>query len=193
MKHWPSQLFPLLLLGLLAGLSFVLMHAAEFSVTGGNGKFRHDPDAKAENFTVLRYDATGALKYRLEAPYMEHFPDDDSSEIRTPFLTHYRPEAPEMTIRSDAAKVTAKGTLAYLWGHVEAHRQATPERPEMIATMPDLTVNTEENTAFTNNPVEIRQGRSWVRGVGMNLDHNAATFVLHSQVTGQYFRPNVAP
>lgn len=193
MKHWPSQIFPIVLLALLAGLSFVLMRAVEFPDSDSDGKTRHDPDAIAENFTVLRYDRDGQLRYRLVAPYMTHYPDDDSSLITAPKLTSYRPDAPEVVVTGDQAKVTAKGRIAYLWDNVEARRQATEQRPAMVATMPDLTVDTEENTGFTNNPVEITQGHSWMKGVGMYLDNKASTFELRSQVTGMYFRPNVAP
>jgi lipopolysaccharide export system protein LptC len=53
--------------------------------------------------------------------------------------------------------------------------------------MPDLTSQPDDGTAFTQSPVEITEERSWVKGVGMNLDSNASTFVLQSQVTGLYY------
>lgn len=189
-RHWPSQLFPVIVLGLLAGLSFLLMRAIEFPETRSDGKFRHDPDAIAENFTVLRYDQDGQLRYRLEAPSMRHFADDDSSLIDSPRLTHYRPDTSNIVVTSRNAAVSSKGSVAFLWDDVEVRRAATPKRPEMIATMPDLTVNTDDSTGFTDSPVEIRQGDSWLKGVGMSLDNKASTFALHSQVTGLYYRPN---
>ena len=63
----------------------------------------------------------------------------------------------------------------------------------MLARSPDLTVNTEAGTAFTNSPVEITQGNSWVTGVGAQIDNNKSTFVLQSQVKGQYIRPRSTP
>jgi lipopolysaccharide export system protein LptC len=53
--------------------------------------------------------------------------------------------------------------------------------------MPDLTVQPDAGTAFTNSPVEITEDRSWVKGVGMQVDNNASTFVLQSQVTGMSY------
>ncbi len=59
-----------------------------------------------------------------------------------------------------------------------------PARPELVARMPDLTVQPDDGTAFTGSPVEITEDKSWVKGVGMHLDNNTSTFELQSQVTG---------
>lgn len=193
MKHWPSQLFPIILLALLAGLSFWLQKTVDQGETRSDGKLRHDPDAIAENFVVRRFDDTGNVKYRLTAPYLVHYPDDDSSELQSPVLISYRPDAAPVTLTAKHAKVTAKGETVYLWDDVSATRAATPERPEMVARMPDLTTQPDVGIAFTNSPVEITQGQSWIKGVGAHLDNNTSTLVLQSQVTGLYIRPRTKP
>lgn len=189
MKHWPSQLFPVILLALLAGLSFWLQKAVDIGEQKHDGKLRHDPDAIAENFIVRRFDASGQVKYRLTAPHLVHYPDDDTSILKSPTLISYRHEAPPFTLTAKNAKVTAKGETVYLWEEVSATRAATADRPEMVARMPDLTVQPDAGFAFTNSPVEITQGQSWVKGVGAELDDKTSTLVLQSQVTGLYIRP----
>jgi len=189
MKHWPSQTFPVILLALLAGLSFWLQKTVDRNDAPNDGKFRHDPDAIAENFVVRRFDDQGRVKYRLSSPYLVHYGDDDSSLITEPTLLHYRPDAPPITLAGKQAKISAKGETVYLWGGVIARRPATADRPEMTASMPDLTVQPEAGTAFTNSQVEINQGSSWLKGTGLNLDNNNSTLVLQSQITGLYFRP----
>ncbi|MGE5470197.1 MAG: LPS export ABC transporter periplasmic protein LptC [Bacteroidota bacterium] len=193
MKHWPSQLFPVILLALLAGLSFWLQKAVEHDDPKSDGKLRHDPDAYADNFVVRRFDTTGSLKYRLTAPNLVHFPDDDSSLLKSPVLITYRPDAPPVTVAGDNAKVSSKGETIFLWDNVSVTRAATPERPEMIARMPDLTAQPDAGYAFTNSPVEITQGQSWIKGIGAELDNNTSTFVLQSRVTGLYIRPRAKP
>ena len=103
MKHWPSQLFPIVLLALLAGLTFWLQKTIGGEEVKNDGKLRHDPDAIAENFVIRRFDETGHIKYRLTGPYLVHFPDDDSSELKSPVLISYRPDAPPVTITSKYA------------------------------------------------------------------------------------------
>ncbi len=193
MKHWPSQLFPIIILSVLATLTFWLQSATNAGTDKHDGKLRHDPDAVAENFVVRRFDESGLVKYRLTGPYLVHYPDDDSSEIKSPTLISYRPNAPQVSITSNFAKVTSKGEIAYLWDDVRIIRAATAEHPELLARSPDLTVQTDAGFAFTNSPVEITQGQSWITGVGAQIDNNNSTFVLQSQVKGQYIRPKATP
>lgn len=184
MRFGSSQLFVIVLLALLAGLSFWLQRAVAPVEVVRDGKLRHDPDAIAENFMVRQFDEKGRVKYRLTAPYMMHFPDDDSSELKSPTLIHYRPNAPQLTLTGKNAQVTSKGQTVFLWDDVKAVRAATAARPELVARMPDLTVKPDDGTAFTQSPVEITEDKSWVKGVGMHLDQNTSTFELKSQVTG---------
>lgn len=193
MKHWPSQLFPVIVLAILAGLSFWLQSTVDRGETINDGKFRHDPDAIAENFVVRRFDQTGHIKYRLTSPHLVHYPDDDTSELKSPTLISYRPEGTPVTVTGDHAKVTAKGETIFLWDNVSVTRAATADRPEMVARMPDLTAQPEAGLAFTSSPVEITQGKSWVKGVGIHIDNNTSTLVLQSQVRGQYIRTRATP
>jgi len=193
MKHWQGQLFPIALALLLAALSFWLQSAVNIEETRHDGKLRHDPDAIAEHFTVRSFDTEGRLKYRLSAPYLEHFADDDSSELRSPVLVDYTPDAPALTFSSLNAKVTSGAGTVYLWDDVVVVRDATASRPEVRATMPYLTVQPDLGTAFTGSPVEITMGASRLNGVGATLDTNTSTFVLQSQVTGTYIRPARQP
>jgi lipopolysaccharide export system protein LptC len=193
MKHWPTHTFPIIVLAVLAGLSFWLQSTVDQGETKRDGKLRHDPDATAENYIVRRFDQHGQIKYRLTGPYFVHFPDDDSSELKLPILTSYRTDGSQVIVTGDHAKVTAKGEVVYLWDNVVITRPATPDRQEMVARMPDLTAQPDAGIAFTGSPVEITQGQSWVTGVGMNLDNNTSTLVLQSQVRGLYIRPRAAP
>jgi lipopolysaccharide export system protein LptC len=188
--RWQSQqVFPIVLLGLLAALSFWLARTVEMPEPRLDGKLRHDPDAFVDHFQVRRLDAEGALQYRLTAPRMEHFPDDDSSLLSQPKLEYFRDRAPSMTLSGKNGYVAAKGETVFFWDDVMAIRAATAERTEMVARMPDLTVQPDEGIAFTDSPVEISQGQSWIKGVGMHLNNNTSVLTLKSQVTGTYYRP----
>jgi lipopolysaccharide export system protein LptC len=193
MKNWQGQLFPIALVALLAALSYWLQSAMNIDEPRHDGNLRHDPDAIAENFTVRRFDANGQIKYRLTSPYLEHFPDDDSSELRAPTLINYRPDEPPVTFSAANAKVSAGGETVFLWDDVNVVRAATAQRPAMHARMPDLTVQPDAGIAFTHSLIEITQGQSWLKGIGARLDNNASTFVLQSHVTGVYLRPGKTP
>ena len=171
MKLGANQLFTIALLASLAGLSFWLERIVAPVETRQDGKLRHDPDSIAENLLVRQFDEEGRVKYRLTAPYLEHFPDDDASELKKPTLTQYRPDAAPVTVSGDNARVTSKGEVVFLWDDVKVVRAATVDRPEAVARMPDLTVHPDDG----------------IKGVGMRLDNNTSTFELQSQVTGLYY------
>lgn len=193
MRRSSGQLFPIFLLGFLAALSYWLQLAADLPDTRHDGKTRHDPDAIAENFSVRRFNETGQLQYYLTSPKMLHYPDDDSSVLSNAKLTYYRPGAPDLTIYGKSALVTAKGDTVYLTEEVVATRAPTVNRPELVATMPDLTVYPDKGIAETLSPVEITQGPTWIKGVGFSLDNNASVMHLNSQVTGLLFRNKQTP
>jgi lipopolysaccharide export system protein LptC len=193
MKNWSGQVFIIGLLAFLAGLTFWLDKSQTVDEARADSKLRHDPDAMAENFVMRRFDETGVVKYRLSAPHMKHYPDDDSSVLKNPTLITYRPDAPPVTIIAQNAISTSKGSTVFMWEDVSITRAATPERQEMVARMPDLTAQTEEGFAFTDSAVHIIQGESWVKGVGAFLDNNTSILTLQSQVTGLYIRPRPTP
>lgn len=193
MRSWSGQLFPLALLGSLAALTFWL----DSMVSGGPDNARaapgHTPDAIAENIEMRRFDEYGRLKYRLSAPYLIHYGDDDSAEIQAPRMIAYRPDSPPFTLVAAEGRVISGGETIRLTRDVVATRAATEERPELVARMPDLTIQPDAGLAFTASPVEITQGASWVRGVGARIDNNNATFELQSQVRGQYITVRKQP
>ncbi|MDD2884624.1 MAG: LPS export ABC transporter periplasmic protein LptC [Dechloromonas sp.] len=193
MKHWPSQVFPLTLLALLAGLTFWLQSTIDPDLPPSDSKARHDPDAIAENFVVRRFDEQGLLRYRLTAPYMAHFPDNDSSTIRQPRLQAFRPGAPTLTLQADEADVSGKGETVQLHRNVLLTRAGQAGGPPLIARMPELTLYPEQGLAHTRSPVHITQGASWLKGVGMQVDQKASSFVLLSDVQGAYLRAPSSP
>lgn len=188
-QRWSGQLFPVILLSLLAALSFWLERAVDLPEGKHDGKLRHDPDTFVENFVVRRLNVDGVLQYRLTSPRMLHYADDDSSLLTDPKLVYYRPDAPDMTLTGKHAYVASKGDVVLFWDDVVATRAATPQRQEMVARMPDLTVLPDDGIGFTGSQVQITEGQSWMKGVGMHMDNNQSTLALQSQVTGLYHKP----
>ena len=188
MKAASNQLFTIILLALLAGLTFLLQNAVDRDPTANDGKKRHDPDAMAEHFEIRRFDHAGQLKYRLRAPYLEHFPDDDSTELRQPRLFAQRPDGEPLTLSADHARTDSGAETVYLRGNVVVTRPGIAGQTDTVARTPDLTVQPDLGQAHTDSPVHIDRGTSWLSGIGMRLDNDAATFTLLSQVRGSHIR-----
>lgn len=187
MKHWGSALFPLSILLALTLLTFWLRYATELDEPGRDGKHRHDPDYIVSDAVLRKLDANGQLKYTLRADDVRHFPDDDTTDLRKPRLTQQssQPEkkAP-VTVSADKGRLSDDNKRVDLTGNVFIRRPAAGRDEELTASMPDLTVFPDDERAFTKSPVVLTKGSSWVKGVGMQVDNKAQTYLLESQVTG---------
>lgn len=193
MKFGSGQIFPIALLALVAGLSFWLQASLTADTSRAARADDGTPDAFATNFEIRRLDDDGALRYRLRAPELKHFPGDEISEIRSPELIAYRQDTPPITITAGLARVSKGGDLVQLTDSVRVRREATPERAELLVSSPSLNVYPETGLAETDQAVTITQGASKLSGVGARIDNKASTFELRSQVRGQYIAQRAQP
>jgi lipopolysaccharide export system protein LptC len=183
-----ANLLLLLALTGVAALTFWLKESAAPPPSPTDEGLRHIPDARAENFVILRFDANGNLRYRLIADYMEHYPDDDSHQVRMPRLISYRSQSPEVSLSGKSALITEQGKRVLVQEDVVLTRAAFAGNPALIARTPELVVLPDEGKAFNQHPVRITQGENWLTGVGLQMDNNQSTFVLQKNVRGEYLR-----
>lgn len=185
-----SSLFPLLLAGLLAAMTFWLERAARPPTTGMDGKTRHDPDYLIDNFTVRRYGPEGLLQHTLHADHMRHFPDDDSTLVLKPALTYHR--GPGTQVSAQKAYLDSGATHIKLVDDVVIAR-AGIIKPATVLNTQVLDAFPDEETASTDAPVTIAQGKSSVHGSGLRADNKVSQYVLTGPVNGIFHRNNAAP
>lgn len=174
--------FPLLLVVVLAGLTFWLERATQVEGPKNKpGASRHAPDVIVENFELKRFDATGRLQHVLTAARMTHFPDDDSAELVEPLLSYIGKVGPTQ-VRAKAAHVSKDGKEVLLRDNVLLRREAVPGSPEMSLATSLLWVYPEDELARTDRAVRITHGLSVATGVGFVADKLKATYTLQSQV-----------
>lgn len=186
MKNRASAIFPLSVLASIAGISFWLVQVTSLDEPRRDGKNRHDPDYIITGVHYEKLDRSGQLQYTLTTDELRHYPDDDSTDLSQPRLVYLGRKKPSLTISSVTAKVSSEGETVYLQDDVRIERDATQTRPALLGKMPDLTIQTEKETAETRSPVHFTQGNSWLKGVGMHLDNKTQTYVLQSQAVGQF-------
>ena len=186
MKSWSTAVFPITITTVLAGLTFWLLHATALKEESSDGKDRHDPDYMISGMQLNKLDKTGNLQYTLTATEARHYPDDDSTNITAPHLVYLNPKKPTLTVSAKAGEISSEGETVILRDDVQLKRDPTPLRAALFGYMPDLTVRTEEETAFTQSSVLFTQGKSWFKGDGMHLDNKTQTFVLKSRAAGQF-------
>lgn len=181
MKRWGSALFPLSLLVVLTGLTFWLRYATELPQTKHDGKLRHDPDYIITDAILRKIDQTGRLKYTLSATDIRHYPDDESTDMLKPNLVYFQARKPPVTMSAERGHMSKDGEKVDLYDNVRIRRSASAQYEELTAYTPELTVLPDVEKAFTKSPVLITQGKSWMKGVGMQVDNRAQTYLLESQ------------
>lgn len=183
MRNWGSALFPLSILLVLSALTFWLRYATEFPSEKHDGKSRHDPDYLVEDAVLRKLDPTGRLQYTLRSDEIRHYPDDDSTELKTPHLVAQNIKKPNVTMSAERGHLSQNGEKVDLYENVQVVRAATSKDPELKASTSELTILPDDEKAFTKQAVQITQGKSWIKGVGLQIDNRTQTYILESRAT----------
>lgn len=185
-----SQLFPLLLMTALAGLTFWLDQSILQSAKAPETS-RHDPDFIVEDVTAHRMDAEGRIKHTLRAQRMTHYPHDDSTHLVEPHFTSHASRTP-MTITSRTARVSSGGEHVYFETGVRAVRAAYDDHIEMVMETSFLHVSPDQNIARTDRPVTITDANTVAHAIGLELNSETRIVKFLSQFRGTYHDPKRA-
>jgi len=188
----PSILFPIVLLAILAVLTFWIDYAVQAPEARIDGSSRHDPDYILNNFTTTRTDENGELRYRLSALEMRHYPDDDTTELEKPQFERYEVDKPFTTIEGNKGFVSTDAETVEFIDDVKVVRQAFNGKGEMVVLTDRLEVMPNEEMAKTDRPVVITQEpKTVIHATGMIYDKKNQTVQLLSRVKAHYEKPNV--
>lgn len=178
--------FPLLLVAILAAMSFWLERAVQGPPPPRDGSTRHDPDSIVENFVVTQLGKDGVPVHHLEAKRMLHYPDDDTTHLEHPLLQRYDAGRVALRISATRAQASSEGKTVDFRDDVKAVRMATGKYSELTMTTEYLHVVPDDDFAKTDKPVRIVDANTQVTAVGLELDNKAKTLKLLSNVRGSY-------
>lgn len=177
-----TGLFPVVLMALLAGLTFWLDRATQPQDDSRSGKHRHDPDFIVDNFQVRRFAADGVLQHTLVAKKMLHYADDESTEVAAPRLTYHR--TPLLNVTSRTAWLDKDGKHVRLNGEVHIVRDAVGDKPPTEMHTSVLHAVPDDEFAHTDAPVKITQGLTVLNGTGMESNNKTQISVLFGRTNG---------
>ena len=186
-----GAVLPLLIMLLLAMLTLWLDRTVELTGAAAPRAVTHDPDYTVYKFRLTRLSETGEPRYALAAARMLHYPDDDTSHLSLPVLTHSQPGKPETRITSGRGLVSADGREVRLYDNVEllkAAERGTQPADELRVRTSYLRVLPDDDKADTPERVVIERGRSTLAGTGMDFDNRYRRIQLQRAVTGVFER-----
>jgi len=186
-----SSWFPLVLLTLLASLTFWLDSSVQSAPAFLNGSLRHEPDYLVEKFVAVSMSREGAPHYTLSANKMLHYPDDDSTHLEQPVFVSNDPlhsDQPQFRVNADQAKLSSDGENVYLSGNVVVKKEAMAGSGALTVSTQFLHLIPGLDKVITDKPLMITHESAVVNAVGMEMDNRSGVTRLLSQVRGVYQR-----
>jgi lipopolysaccharide export system protein LptC len=184
-----SAWFPLVLLGLLAAVSFWLNQQVQPPGRSQGGNQRHDPDYVVEDISASRYGEDGRRRYTLSAARVTHYPDDDTTHLEAPRLTQFsRPGAP-VTVTARTALVSSNGENVYLHDDVKVVRAPYGKRSRLTLETNYLHVIPDRDFAQTDQPVTIYDADTVINAIGLEFNNATRVLKFMSNVRGSYANP----
>ena len=181
-RHW-WLLLPLLSL---LGIAYWLNQQAQPELAQPDSRKRHDPDAIVENFSATRLNDQGTPRFVIMAKKMLHFPDDDSTTLQTPHLIMLSAKGPAMHVRAKQGIVSSKGDEVFLHDEVEVLREADTRHEKFTLQTEYLHIMPDKGLLNTDRAVTMVEAQNTIRATGLEIDNNARTLKLLSQVKGDH-------
>lgn len=180
---------PLILVALLAALTFWLDQKVQPPDRLPDGSRRHDPDFVIDGFAAVKMNPDGSRRYALSAKRMVHYPDDDSADLELPKLVYFDYKRAPVTVRSDIARSTLGGEDVFFEGDVQVVRSAHDINPELGIFTSFLHVIPDQELAKTDRLVRMIEGKSTGSSVGLEFDNRSRQVRLLSEVKVSYETP----
>ena len=178
-------LFPLIVLGVLALITFWIEQTVKLQAPKLDGSTRHDVDYFLENFVTTKTDSKGNLRNVLASVEMRHYLDNDSTELVRPRFTQYGENKPYTQIEGQKGYVSAKGNIVEFKGNVIITRQAYAERSEMRVLTDYIKIFPDDEQVTTDKPVTIIQGGTKVLANGMTYNKKTEDLTLSGGESGR--------
>lgn len=144
------------------------------------------PDHTLEYITLTSFDYLGVPRYRIEAPLMTHFDDDDSTELESPMMLIFRPSSPPFEVRSERAWMSSGRTEIFLMGEVTIIRKGIDAQATTTIKTQNLRVFPRREFASTEKSILATNARYRIRGQGGSINLRNGKVKIFHQAKGLY-------
>ncbi len=181
--------FPLVLLAVLAALTFWLDRVVQPAGGPRDSTQRHDPDYIVDKLTISRMDRDGQPRHVLFAERMIHYPDDDSTELVLPRLVSNAASRSPVTVTARRGLISSNGENVYFEDEVQVVRAPYANHSRLVVETGFLHVIPDDSIAKTDRAVTISDAHTVVSAVGLELNSETRVLRLLSQVKGTFHDP----
>lgn len=192
MKRLGGWWFPLVLALALGGVSFWLDRVSQLEVEE-TALSPHEPQYEIFGIRALRFGADGAVAEQLTAERAWQFPARTDAYLAKPDIV-FAPNGQERyRVRAEQAHYLSEKREIVLTGGVVLNKPAVADSPAGLMETDSLTVDTETQTARTEDLVRYRYGASHGTATGMTYNHKSGQLNLSSRIKAVIYDPNTEP
>ncbi len=183
-----ARLIKLLGLVLATALSFWLLQTTTPPPEQVAQRMRHTRDHFASHSTTTVADALGRFRYRVQADFLEHFPDDDSTDLAHLYITLFHEGEPSWFIAAEKGRVSAKGEEVWLLGQVQIRQP--PGTDAWTLDTSEVLLRPTLQYAQTDKAVTIRHPQAILEALGMRVYLREKRVEWLHNVRGRYEPPS---
>jgi len=180
-----SLWLPLVILLLLAGLSFWIEQSVQLPANGEQPA-QTDPEGIMENFDALRTDPAGNPQYRLSAKRLKHYSGSKLTEMELPHFVQLNDQAGEVSATARQASISSDGNEVDLRGEVNMVRAARAEQSAMTLSTAQLLIYPDRNLLRAPGAVHVHDNTLDLRAGAMEYDANQRVIKLTGRVNARY-------
>jgi len=150
-----------------AALSFWILKLLNDEYKNDLMALAHFPDYYMHDFSTLTMDDFGKPRNLLEAEYMAHYPDDNTTELNLPKMKFFRVDESPIHVSADKGWVTSNNEVILLLGNVYLYQNNVQGNKALEVIADDARLLIEEDYAETDNAVTVIRGRTVINSIGM--------------------------
>lgn len=144
-----------------------MMNRMGAQVSEGKAPGSSEPDYYMEDFTSLSMRDDGTPKDKLQAQYMAHYPDKDTTELLQPKLEVFRQNDTPVFVTADKGWVTSNNNVILLKGKVRLWQNDASGEQSLEVKTSQARVLMKEEYAETDKYATIITKRATITGTGM--------------------------
>ncbi len=183
-----TWLFPLILALLMGGVSFWLDRVSQIDIVEAPLD-PNQPKYQIDGIAGERFDQNGALAESLSARRAWQLPQQTVVHIDAPQLTLLEAGTPLYQVSARQANYHTDSRQVVFAGDVVLDKRARGQEPAGVLRTSRLTVDTTDQSARTDAPVQYRYGLSHGSAVGVEYNRERGFLNLSSRIKATIYDP----
>ena len=144
-----------------------------------------NPDYYLANTETIEFDESGQPQRSFTTSKTLHYKDIMQTHLIEPVMRFNDDKDPSWTVSSEKAISNELSEQLVLEGNVKVELERQPAQSNVILTMPLLKIDFASETAFTDEPVELLDGRFRMTAKGMQADLRTNNIEFKSEVIAE--------